>query len=362
MNKIVYDDIITFHPGYYLKELIDAKSMTQEELAKRLQISTKYMSELINGKCNLTDEMVLKLSNVFGTSTTMWLNLNKTYIEKKIEIDRRKQRDYECDIAKKMDYNFWVDLDLIEPAKKIEDKVKILQNYFKVASLGVLKKKDFLVQFGKTNKDTKDINIINTNAWVQTAINMGIKTNVSTFNKNKLKSKLSEIRSMTVMEPYDFVPRLKSIFSECGIAFILLPNLKNCSINGVVKWIGKEKVILALNDRSEYEYSFWFILFHEIGHVMQQRIKMLIINSENKLSEDSELINRLEKQADDFSKNILIPQEEYYDFIQNKDFKDKEILIEFANKMNLHPGIIVGRLQKEHLLSYDNKLNELKNN
>ena len=77
MNKIVYDDIITFHPGYYLKELIDAKSMTQEELAKRLQISTKYMSELINGKCNLTDEMVLKLSNVFGTSTTMWLNLKQ---------------------------------------------------------------------------------------------------------------------------------------------------------------------------------------------------------------------------------------------------------------------------------------------
>ena len=145
--------------------------------------------------------MVLKLSNVFGTSTTMWLNLNKTYIEKKIEIDRRKQRDYECDIAKKMDYNFWVDLDLVKPTKNIEDKVKILQNYFKVASLGVLKEKDFLVQFGKTNKDTKDINIINTNAWVQTAINIGIETNVSTFNKNKLKSKLSEIRSMTVMEP-----------------------------------------------------------------------------------------------------------------------------------------------------------------
>ena len=39
----------------------------------------------------------------------------------------------------------------------------------------------------------------------------------------------------------------------------------------------------------------------------------------------------------------------------------KDIIIEFANKMNLHPGIIVGRLQKEHLLSYDNKLNELKN-
>lgn len=360
MNKLLYDDIITFHPGYYVKEMLDANDMTQEELAKRLQISTKYMSDLINGKCSLTDEMVLKLSNAFGTSTAMWLNLNKTYIEKKIEIDRRKQRDYECDIARKMDYRFWVDLNLIEPARNIEDKVRILQNYFKVASLGVLQEKDFLVQFRTAINVVKDINIINANAWVQTAINIGTEMKVKTFDKNKLNSKLYEIRNMTLQEPEFFIPYLKNIFSECGIAFVLLPNLKNCGINGAVKWVSKDKVVLALNDRRKFADSFWFALFHELGHVMQQRIKMLIISSEKNDLQESELTDRLEAQADEFSQNILIPVKDFEDFVQNKDFTDKQVLIEFANKINIHPGIIVGRLQRERLLAYNSKLNELK--
>ena len=85
MNKIEYEELIAFHPGYYVKDYIEDQGITQEELAKRLQTTPKYVSDLVNGRINLTDEMVLKLSIVFGTSTTMWLNLNQKYIEKKLE-------------------------------------------------------------------------------------------------------------------------------------------------------------------------------------------------------------------------------------------------------------------------------------
>ena len=67
--------------------------MTQEELAKRLQTSGKNISDLLHGKINLTDEMALRLSIVFGTSVSMWLNLNQNYSEKKLEIERRMQED-----------------------------------------------------------------------------------------------------------------------------------------------------------------------------------------------------------------------------------------------------------------------------
>lgn len=62
----------------------------------------------MNGRINLTDEMVLKLSIVFGTSTKLWLNLNQKYIEKKLEIEKRIRIDQECELAKKLDYKFWV--------------------------------------------------------------------------------------------------------------------------------------------------------------------------------------------------------------------------------------------------------------
>ena len=101
MNKLEYQELIAFHPGYYVKDYIDEQGITQEELAKRLQTTQKYISDLVNGRINLTDEMVLKLSIVFGTSTKLWLNLNQKFIEKKLEIEKRIRIDQECELAKK---------------------------------------------------------------------------------------------------------------------------------------------------------------------------------------------------------------------------------------------------------------------
>ena len=36
MNKIEYEELIAFHPCYYLKNYIEEQGITQEELAKRL--------------------------------------------------------------------------------------------------------------------------------------------------------------------------------------------------------------------------------------------------------------------------------------------------------------------------------------
>lgn len=44
MNKIEYQELIAFHPGYYVKDYIDEQGITQEELAKRLQTTPKYIS------------------------------------------------------------------------------------------------------------------------------------------------------------------------------------------------------------------------------------------------------------------------------------------------------------------------------
>lgn len=113
-NMIEYKEQIAFHPGYYVKELIDDQGITQEELAKRLQTTPKTVSDLVNGRINLTDEMVLRLSIVFGTSTSLWLNLNKKFIERKLVIEEQKQLDRECELARLLDYKFWVNLGVVK--------------------------------------------------------------------------------------------------------------------------------------------------------------------------------------------------------------------------------------------------------
>ena len=362
MNKIEYQELIAFHPGYYVKDYIDEQGITQEELAKRLQTTPKYISDLVNGRINLTDEMVLKLSIVFGTSTKMWLNLNQKYIEKKLEIEKRIRLDAECDLVRQIDYKFWVELGLVKAVRSATEKVQELQQYFKVSSLSVLSQRDFLVQYRTSVSEVTDINVVNANAWVQTAINIGAQIDVEPFDKKRLTEAIPEIRSMTVQNPQVFYPRLKELLASCGVALVLLPNLKNCGVNGAVKWLGKDKVILALNDRRKYADTFWFALFHELGHVLQQRIKVLLVSEKKKAGlETDELIQRLETEADNFSQNTLIPRNDYEKFLDaNQRGFTAEAIMRFASEINILPGIIVGRLQQDKYLTYQTTLNNLK--
>lgn len=361
-NMIEYKEQIAFHPGYYVKELIDDQGITQEELAKRLQTTPKTVSDLVNGRINLTDEMVLRLSIVFGTSTSLWLNLNKKFIERKLVIEEQKQLDRECELARLLDYKFWVNLGVVKKTRISAEKVKELQRYLKVSSLSVLQQRDFLVQYRTSVSEVNDTNVINANAWVQTAINMGSSSNTDVFSKKKLKAALPEIRSMTVQKPDDFMPRMKKLLADCGVALVILPNLKNCGINGAVKWMGKDKVLLALNDRRKFADIFWFALFHELGHVFQQRLTMLIVSDENKdeLMKD-ERLQKLEEEADVFSCNALIPEKEYRLFLEQTGKKfTSDAVISFAEKINILPGIVIGRLQHDRYLDQRSALNSLK--
>lgn len=305
MSKLEYKDLIAFHPGYYVKEMLEYEGMSQDELAKRLQTSGKNVSDLINGKANLSDEMAMNLSIVFGTSVSLWLNLNQKYIEKKLEIEKMMQADAECELVKDIDYNFWESLGVVASVTKKVDKVKELQKYFRISSLEILKRRDFLIQYKTEDETDRSVHIMNSNAWVQTAINMGMQKEVQTFNKKKLEEVLPEIQEMTSRKPQEVYVELDEILANSGVALVLLPGLKKCKIKGAVKWLGKEKVILALNNCEQNEDSFWFSLFHELGHIMQQRIKILMISDENYTIENDELMQRLETEADAFAKKML---------------------------------------------------------
>ena len=206
----------------------------------------------------------------------------------------------------------------------------------------------------------EDVNVMNANAWVQTAINIGNQKQVNVFNKKLLIEYLPEIRKMTLQNPEIFYPRLEQLLAECGVALVLLPNLRNCGINGAVKWVNKEKVILAINNRRKYADTFWFSLFHELGHVLQQRIKVLLVSGDEVLNNSDELLQRLEKEADIFSQNVLIPEQAYQEFLQNTWTIYESDIVNFAREIGVHPGIVLGRLQMEKRVPYNTKMNSLK--
>lgn len=348
MNNRDYKDIIAFHPGYYVEEILEDLEMTQDEFAKRLDISAKTISKLINAQIPLSNDLATRISIMLGISVETLLNLQKTYDLKLLEIEKAKKFDSQVEILKMIDYNYFVKNHILSIADSVSEKIQNLCAFLKVSDLTLLKDSDLLASFKTSIQTVTDKNIINANVWLQTAINFGLRKKVEPFNEKKLKAAVPEIRKMTLMNPKDFLPKLEQIFKECGVAFVLLPSLKNCGVNGVVKWFD-DKVILAINDRNSYADTFWFALFHEICHVFQKKKTKTIIN-DNKLSQTS---NELEEAADKYARNILLPPKDYEELLTSElgGISYKRIC-SFAEKVGIHPGIIVGRLQHDGIIPY----------
>ncbi len=349
-NMLEYQDIVAFHPGYYIVEDMEALGFTQAEFAARLGTTEKTMSELLHGKCRISDELAQKLANMLGTSIDVWINLQKEYDKRVLEIQRRKDLDKEKEIIKCIDYSFFVRVAGLPNTRNVVEKLKNLYTFLKVSSLSVLLDKDLLVHFRTGVPNVRDKNIINSRAWVQTAISLARDEDVDDFDAKKLKGHIQEIRAMTLKDPEEFIPRLKEIFKSCGVKFILLPYLKNSGVNGAVYWEKSGSAILAMNDRRNDADTFWFAVFHEIKHVLQEKRSRQFI-SFNKKTFTEDVSDVLEQEADEFSRNTLIPLSSYQDFILNDDFSEKSI-IEFSNELGVHPGIVLGRLQFENYVHY----------
>ena len=85
-NKIFeYKDLIAFHPGQYLGELIEDYEMTQKEFAERLGVSEMTLSKLVDGEESINNNIARKLAKVTNISMITWLNLQNTYDEKMAE-------------------------------------------------------------------------------------------------------------------------------------------------------------------------------------------------------------------------------------------------------------------------------------
>jgi addiction module HigA family antidote len=74
------------HPGAILRSMLDElatdgpnqlASLTQKELARRLGVSQRAVSELIRERRTMTADMAIRLSRVFQTTPDIWMNLQK---------------------------------------------------------------------------------------------------------------------------------------------------------------------------------------------------------------------------------------------------------------------------------------------
>lgn len=340
-NYIEYNDKIAFHPGYYIKEIIDEIGLTQEDFAKRLDTTPKNLSLLVRGEQRLSIDIAVKLSRMLGSGVNYWLNLQNTYDALIAEFRSDQELEVERRIFEFFDYKYFREnYGLPDLPRKKDEQIRVVRTFLNVSTLAVLAKKDMAVSFRSSAEDLSEASTVKANTMVQIAVNTTLKAEPMQYNKRKFEQAVEYALTLT-RDHDEFYQKIKKAFWDAGVVFVILPNIPGSKTNGATKKIG-DKIMLMVNDRRLNSDTFWFTLFHEIGH---------IINGDYGISFEHETGDK-EDAANKFAEDSLIPPAEYKSFISRQQFGIESIQ-RFANQIGRDPGIVLGRLQNDEIVRFD---------
>lgn len=330
---------IAIPPGETIRENIKFLGMNQKELATRLEITPKHLSNIINGKEPITYETALKLETVLGPKAKFWMNLETNYQLNKTRLKQQDELVKDLEILKKVPYKNMSDLGWIPKTNYRNKRVQFLRDYFRVASLQSIE--DSVAAMFRKQKQIKEISDLGVLAWVRKAEMEGLEVEVGKFNQRKLKNYIPKFRELTMKNPEEFYPIMKKLCAECGVALVLVEALPKTYICGATLW-RKNKAILALSVRGKRADIFWFTFFHELAH---------LINHTKKISSISYDDDK-EDEADKKASNYLITNDQYKTFIEDYDYTNKKQIVEYAYSIGIAPCILVGRLLHDGLIDY----------
>src|SRR5258705_10949088 len=71
--------IPAIHPGEHLAEELEALDLSAAELARKMNVPTNRITQILNGTRSITGDTALRLAHFFGLSAQFWLNLPSLY-------------------------------------------------------------------------------------------------------------------------------------------------------------------------------------------------------------------------------------------------------------------------------------------
>lgn len=80
--------IIAIPPGYTIKEQLDLLHIDIFEFSIRMEMPIEAVGDLLNGECELSSEIAIKLEKITGISTEFWNNLESNYRAKVVSINK----------------------------------------------------------------------------------------------------------------------------------------------------------------------------------------------------------------------------------------------------------------------------------
>lgn len=346
-----YEPDYAIPPGETLAEILDALGMTQQELAERTGLTVQTLNRIIKGEQPITYETANLLEYVTDYPARFWNNLEAQYREQLVKVEERRKLEENLQWLKSL------------PVKELKERGILSDTSDKIVNFrealrfyGVSN----VESYGKVWQEPKAAARRSTafqsapgptSAWLRMGQIEARRIQCAAFDRKQFAANVKAIRGLTMLPPNEFLPEMRRLCAEAGVALVLVPEFKKAPWSGAAEWLGSKKAMILLCLRGKAEDKFWFTFFHEAGHILHDGKKETFLDSEKPdYAEDPS-----EQRADEFAAETLIPRR--FD-PRITAIRSKREVCKFADTLGVSPGIVAGRYQ--HLTQKWNYFNDLK--
>ena len=339
-----------FPPGEFLREELEARGWTQGDLASILGRSQRLVNEVITGKRSLTPETAKGLSEALGTSADFWLNLQNTWSLAQTSnpsggVSRRAK------LYTKAPVNEMIRRGWIEGSDNVDVLEKRVLEFLEIEDID---EETSFCRFAARKSTSYANDTSSQRAWILHAKHLAETLSPGSFSEKSIREALRLLK--TFLSAAEEIRKVPTALAECGIRLLVVEPLKGTKIDGASFWLDERSPVVVLSLRYDRIDHFWHTLIHELGHIKHRdslRQKRPMIDSDLLGSPKGEEKPREERLADEFAEEFLIPGAALRDFISAvRPLYSTARILDCANRLGVHPGILVGRLQFRGEVSY----------
>ena len=330
-----------FPPGEYLEDEINARNWSQAEFANIIGRPPTVVSMIVTGKRAISPEIAKEIGAALGTGPEVWMNLETAYRlwvgePAPSRIERRARLSSRAPIRELINRGWLIDsenVDVLEGELLRHLEIEALDDPSQLAHAAKQS------HYGRAISGTQE-------AWLMRVKHIAATMPTPQYSEAKLRRAVEQMRPLlSAPDEARHAPRL---LLEAGVRLVVVEQLPGLKIDGVCFWLDEHRPVIGMSLRYDRIDNFWFVLRHEIEHVLNRDGTVI-----DDLDPNQAGVSVQEEAANEAAQDFCVATADLTDFTDRTGplYTDDK-LRRFAKTIGVHSGIIAGQLRRK-LNRYD---------
>jgi len=319
-------------PGQLIQRRLEARGWSQRTLSVVLDIGESSVTRLLNGKQTVDAKLAVALEDVLDLPAEQLLHLQASHAlasaraaKQEDSVRALRARLYGELPLRDMIKRGWIEASDVRDTVRIDTALIELFGLACVSAIGELAPAGGDVSPGTLARL----------AWLARVRQLGASIEVGPYSSEGVSAAICSLRAL--LDKVESVAEVPALLAEHGIRLVMVEALPGMQIDAACLWRDHWSPMIALSLSDDRIDRFWFLLRHQLEHVLRHTSCVLPCCD----------AGDAERAADTAAAEFCVPTAVLDDFIARRaPFIARGDIIAFARSLDVHPGIVAGRVQQ----------------